>query len=177
VRRLAQEPQRTILVVPPPAVPSARLVHTVRYYLDRYGLPIEALIETTVRALCQSQPEVLAGRLVRLPARDFLDGTPAQILTDREGLIQALAQAGAWVHLLPRLASWAVLTDQLAFLAVLERGVIVPPPAYDALADPQPLDTAPRRARRPEDNPHFVDPWLGKRSEWRGVPTAVRRAV
>lgn len=173
VLRLQQDSQRTILVVPAPTMPSARLVHTLRYYLDRYGLPIEAVTETAVRAILQAQPAVLAGRLVQLPASHFLSGDTAQTFANRDGLIQALRQAGAWVHLLPRLQNWSVVTDQLAFRAVLACAESLHPAGYERLGAPAPLPATP--VRRPEDNPNFVDPWLGKRSTWCGVPTAVRR--
>jgi hypothetical protein len=143
------------------------LVHTLRYFLDRYGWEMVVLTETESTALLQSQPAVLARRLVRLPTTQRLDGKTVQTLADLVGLSQALTQAGAWVQRLPHLDSWAVITNQLAFSQVLKRGRLEPPPGYERFEAPTPPH--PKPVRRPEDNPNFVDPWLGKRSAWHGI--------
>jgi hypothetical protein len=146
--RLQADPQRTVLVLPDPTLPSARLLHTLRYYIERYGLAIEVVTETDVRTLLAAHAAVLPGRLVRLPASHFVSGAPAQVFVDRDSLIQALLAARAWVQLLPRLESWAILTDQLAFLAVLDKGVILPPAGYETWTPPSSTTLAKRPFRR-----------------------------
>jgi hypothetical protein len=136
--RLRDDPQRTVLVIPPSVSPK-RLPHfptVLRYYIDRYGLAIEVVTETDVPTLLGTTPAVLPDRLIRLPRSHYQDGTPTQVFADRRGLLKRLRAAGVWLHLLPRLLRWSVITDQLAFLAVLERGVIIPPPGFDALQKP-----------------------------------------
>ena len=46
------------------------------------------------------------------------------------------------------------------------------------LAEQFQLPRMPQRPRRPEDTPDFVDPWLGKRSEWHGIDVAsIQRSI
>lgn len=149
-------PDTEILLCEQPQFPSARLLHTLRWVIARYGLAIAVWPEEDAFLAVYETPEVLADRLVHVPHGLFPAGSQ---------LREEMRQAGVRWNYLPPVANWGFMVDHAAFLAWLAHGT------------PEPW--TPRRqapaGTLPEDDATFVDAWLGKRADWHGVPLAVRR--
>jgi hypothetical protein len=107
-------------------------------------------------------------------AQATTDNLPNALRTLRDGL--------TYGHQAP-IAGPQVDQVEATILGVDDEGVL--PPAVEAQAATAgaqqpglaPLASSPlsHRPRRPEDNPNFVDPWLGPRAQWHGISTGVRR--
>jgi hypothetical protein len=123
---LALSPSAELLLLEQPQFPSARLLHTLRWVMARYGLDCVVWPEEDAFVAVHTTPDVLTGRLVHVPHGLFPDGSQ---------LREQLRVAGVRWNYLPPVPDWSVVLHQAAFLAWLAHGT------------PQPWRPQPRAAR------------------------------
>lgn len=129
--------EREILLLEQPQFPSARLLHTLRWVIARYGLPLDVWTEEEAFLTVHTTPDTLAGRLVHVPAGLFPDGS---------ALRDQFRQAGVRWNYVPSVTDWGFVVQQTAFLAWLAAGT--PEQRTGPIAPARTPRAAPRRTGR-----------------------------
>lgn len=147
-------PSSELLLLEQPQFPSARLLHTLRWVIARYGLDLVVWPEEAAFVAVHTAPETLTGRLVHVPHGLFPPDS---------GLQDHLRQAGVRWNYLPPLPQRPTVDGHVvdAWETLLQPGALS---QWLASGTPTPAAGA-------------GDGWLGPRRAWHGVPLTVRRVT